>query len=125
MLAVRLLLELGQVDQDRRPAIGEGDPDLALRLDHARPELRKIEVVVEGHVVDELHVLRMEVVPEAGHRGLRGVDGARLLVAALEYAHLLAGPGQVGGRAEPVVAAADDHRVVASVRHLRPPSCSQ
>src|SRR3970040_126656 len=45
------------------------------------------------------------------------MHAASLLVPALEHADLQARPGQVGGRAETVVAPSDYHRVVASVRH--------
>ncbi len=120
--AVRLLLEVGRVDQQRRAAVGEGHPHLALGLDQPCAEARKVEVVVEGHVVDELHVLRMEVVPEAGHGGFRCVYRARLFVAALEDAHLLPGTGEIRGGAQAVVAAADDDDVVLLIRHGEPPA---
>src|SRR3990170_840523 len=59
----------------------------------------------------------MGFVPEAGDGGLFGMHAASLLVPTLEHADLQARPGQVGGRAEAVVASSDYHRVVASVRH--------
>src|SRR3972149_472286 len=114
---VGLLLQVWRVDDQRRTAICEGDAGLGLRLDHAGAAAGGVEVLVEGHIVDELHVLGMEVVPEAGDGGLFGMHAASLLVPALEHADLQARPGPVGGRAETVVAPSDYHRIVASVRH--------
>ncbi len=50
--------------------------------------LLQLEVVVHGHVVDELHVLGVEIVIEAGDGDVRlGVGAAAFIVAALEHAY--------------------------------------
>src|SRR4030042_3520357 len=111
------LAELGVVDDDGRPAVGEGDAGLGLRVDHLRPELLQLKVVVEGHILDELHVLGMEVVYEAGDGGLLRVDAAALLVTALENRYREAGPRQVGGQTEAVVAGSNYDGVVGCRGH--------
>ena len=59
--------------------------------------------------------------PEAREQ-LLGDRGAAEDVALLEDERLHPGPGQIGGADEPVVAAADDHRVVA-LGQTPPPRC--
>ena len=68
----------------------------------------------------QAHDVARDAEPEA-REDLLGDRGAAEDVALLEDERAQAGPGEVGGADEAVVAAADDHRVVA-LGHEPPPS---
>src|SRR5208282_363715 len=109
--------EFGPVDDQRRPAIGKGNSDLRIRFDHPGPEAGQVEVAIKGHHLDELHVLGMEVVPEAGNGRLIGVCAAAFVVAPLEYPDFQAGAREIGAEAQTVVARPDNYRVIRCVWH--------
>ena len=114
---MRPVREFGPVDDQGRPAIGKGNSDLRIRLDHPRPEAGQVEVAIERHHLDELHVLGMEVVPEAGNGRLIGVCAAAFVVAPLEYPDFQARAREICAQAETVVAGSDNYRVIRCVWH--------
>jgi hypothetical protein len=114
---VSLVGEFGPVDDQRRAPVGERDSDLRIGFDHARAEAGQIAIAPDRHVVDELHVLGMEVVPEARHGRLVGVRAAAFVVAPLEHPDRHSRAREVSGETEPVVARADYHRIITCVWH--------
>ena len=90
---------------ERDPEIRVGDPSSAGR--GARRSSSRDHQLVEQ--ADDVGA-RADHEALVGERALQGAGAAEPL-AALEHEHAAPGPRQVGGRGEPVVAAADDDRV--------------
>ena len=103
-------------------AVLEGDPEV--RVGHPVPEAALAQLqLVDDHVVEEADDVGARGDDEAIvlERPLQGAGAAEPLTA-LEHQDRLAGPGQVGGRGQAVVAAADDDRVPVLARPARRPA---
>ena len=100
---------LDLVEEEDRPLLGERDIG---RIERDRA----VAEVGESQVGDDLRLQHRDHVGAARDAGagpeLLGDAGAAEDVAPLEAHHLQPGAGEVGGRGEPVVTAADDDRVV-------------
>ena len=94
-----------------RAAVGERAPEV--RVGRGDPVAVALELELgDHHRVEQADDVGAGADHEAlvGERALERAGAAELL-AALEHEHRAAGPGEVGGGGEPVVAAADDDRV--------------
>ena len=99
-------------------AVLEGDPEVGVGREEAQAALAQAELV-DDDVVEQPDDVGAGADHVAGirERALEGAGAAEAL-AALEDEHALAGAREVGGRGEPVVAAADDDRVPVAGREL-------
>ena len=103
-------------------AVVERDPEVRVGDEEAQAAPAEVELAIT-ELVEQADDVGAGADDEAlvGERPLQRAGAAEPL-AALEHEHAAAGPRQVGGRGEAVVAAADDDRVPLAARRARRPA---